>query len=285
MKTTIVYPNIVAALGGAERVDYSPRFAWIHLPGQPAPVRLPRASLPPFDEWSAFNLADAAGQPKPKPRKTRPEKFRIAESFRPLLTSLLTSTTCGEACWHAREPICRCECGGKNHGCLRTGDGSRPTRAAKIAGASYELAAVGTYANLAPLACNMNESRGWSMIDARAPEYRYHYTHKDTDPGAPARLRPASADQCARWEELAAWKGTRERPYLLWKRRDEPPGLFTYCPDDCARCAQHRATWAEEIAADKQPEPAPPAPTPAPTPPAPPAPPAAGALTQLAFLL
>lgn len=36
-----------------------------------------------------------------------------------MLEALYTEHTCGDACWHAHEDICRCSCGGRNHGCLR----------------------------------------------------------------------------------------------------------------------------------------------------------------------
>jgi hypothetical protein len=59
MKQTLVFPTITAALGGAQRVAYSARFAWItRANGQT--VRISRAKLPPVDQWTAFNLADAA---------------------------------------------------------------------------------------------------------------------------------------------------------------------------------------------------------------------------------
>lgn len=56
----IVFPNIVAALGGAEYVRYTARIVRVKLPGQPQPVRMLRSKLPPVDQWTAFNLADIA---------------------------------------------------------------------------------------------------------------------------------------------------------------------------------------------------------------------------------
>lgn len=163
------------------------------------------------------------------------------------LLSLLTDTTCGEACWHAREEVCRCECGGKNHGCLRTKGGEQPVRACRIAGFRYELVAVGKFSDLYTKAQAINEAGGFSSVDARMPEHRYHYTHKETEDGSPARLKPASAAQVEKWAELTAWKGKNaDRPYLLWKRTDAPAG--EYCPDACERCAAHRAKWAAVVA-------------------------------------
>lgn len=59
-----------------------------------------------------------------------------------LAFAILTQSTCGDACWHAREEICRCSCGGRNHGILRTEDGTRPQRTSKHDGHFYELVAV-----------------------------------------------------------------------------------------------------------------------------------------------
>ena len=53
----------------------------------------------------------------------------------------LTGATCGENCWEAVEDVCRCSCGGANHGVLR-GAGTRPERTAKIDGYRYRLIAV-----------------------------------------------------------------------------------------------------------------------------------------------
>lgn len=58
-----------------------------------------------------------------------------------LAFAILTGSTCGDACWHAREEVCRCSCGGKNHGILNHG-GERPKRTARIDGNLYELVAV-----------------------------------------------------------------------------------------------------------------------------------------------
>jgi hypothetical protein len=63
------------------------------------------------------------------------------ETVRALIFGVMTGSTCGDACWHAREEVCRCSCGGRNHGILTTG-GARPQRTARIEGQLYELVAV-----------------------------------------------------------------------------------------------------------------------------------------------
>lgn len=56
----LAFPNICAAIGGAQYVRYSARFAWIKLPGVEKEVRVSRSKLPTVDKWTSFNLADAA---------------------------------------------------------------------------------------------------------------------------------------------------------------------------------------------------------------------------------
>jgi len=133
--------------------------------------------------------------------------------------AILTSQTCGEPCWHAEEDICRCSCGGKNHGCLKDGNGKQPIRTRKIAGERYKLVAVGS--GCRELAQELN-GRQWKQVEkpfrdqnGRLHQYRYHW--RETDPGAPARVLFASQSEVDRWPELAAYKGQRERPCVCWE--------------------------------------------------------------------
>ena len=57
------------------------------------------------------------------------------------LFTVLTGHTCGDHCWHARELVCRCSCGGANHGIMLRG-GTRPQRTRKIGGNFYELVSI-----------------------------------------------------------------------------------------------------------------------------------------------
>lgn len=145
------------------------------------------------------------------------------------ITAYLTNKTCGEACWYAKEEICRCSCGGKNHGCLKREDGEQPQRTAMIDGVRYKLAAVGK-----------TEMYGEATIINKAAPKRqitstcaYHW--RETEPGAPARVKKASPSQLERWpelkahlEEITAIKARRHAPieymrvwpYLLWVRID-----------------------------------------------------------------
>jgi hypothetical protein len=137
------------------------------------------------------------------------------------MAALMSDQTCGEACWHAREDICRCSCGGLNHGCLKDKNGKTPARSAKIDGFPYVLKAVGRrelYSEAFHL--NSPEVVGYKGIIKVSDDLTYHYTWKETEPGAPARVKPASKAQKAGWRELTAYKDDKvwEYVYLLWVR-------------------------------------------------------------------
>ena len=156
---------------------------------------------------------------------------------------IMTSQTCGEACWHAREDVCRCSCGGKNHGCLSHG-GERPERTSKISGDVYLLQAVGKRRDISSDATRINREAGFSSVDK--PIYvieshgdktkadwdlareqgkdawvmQYCGIWRETDDGAPARIKNPTSNQL-NWSELAGWKDDREVA-LLWVRVTMP---------------------------------------------------------------
>lgn len=157
--------------------------------------------------------------------------------------AILTTQTCGESCWHAKEDVCRCSCGGRNHGCLNHG-GEKPERTAKIAGHMYRLLAVGhsrdLYAQASeinrrqwrsvekPTVCIDSHGANWTAAEIEAARQagkrisfnQYRYTWSETDEGAPARIKSASAAQ-RNWPELSGWKAERN-VYLLWERVQMP---------------------------------------------------------------
>jgi hypothetical protein len=142
----------------------------------------------------------------------------------PLLEAILTGSTCGDACWEAREDICRCSCHGKNHGCKR--DGRSAERTARIDGTMYRLAAVGE--GVHEQAEKINEAAGIDFRYASTSRERYYRN-------IPAKVRRATLGQVQRWAELAQyrcddWKTFKANnpdaapidwpgmhlPYLLW---------------------------------------------------------------------
>ena len=135
------------------------------------------------------------------------------------IEAFLTESTCSEACWHAREGVCRCSCGGKNHDCLRSADGVRPTRIAKIDGFRYELKAVGQ--DLYNEAAAINKAAGPKSSHTTMATFptkksiTYTYDWETNDKGAPARLKTATESQVNSWPELACY---RENIPDVWRK-------------------------------------------------------------------
>jgi hypothetical protein len=126
----------------------------------------------------------------------------------------------------------------------------RPVRTAKIDGERYRLAAVGMRSDVMPAATALN-GRQWRAVErptliigseSKGPDWtpatlaaaraagknawisQYRYSWSETDRGAPARVKYATRDQVARWEELKAWRGTPDERSvcLLWEREEMP---------------------------------------------------------------
>lgn len=125
--------------------------------------------------------------------------------------AFLTETTCGESCWHAKEEICRCSCGGKNHGILKTASGEQPTRQCKIDGRRYELLSVGTRIEIC-----VQETELYAAIGKSASWHKSYLGEYI--------VKYATIQQCEKWVELSEFKGLEYRdwftkaPVLLWKR-------------------------------------------------------------------
>ena len=146
----------------------------------------------------------------------------------PILQAIRTEQTCGDACWKAREDICRCSCAGRNHGCLRGKDGEQPARTRRVKEYFYQLAAVSAYDGKSCLA-DMNRPIHLleRQINKRAIatgiiEERTLWSkswHKDI--AFPVLVKTASEDEVNRWPELAAWREAGGwRPLTLWVRQD-----------------------------------------------------------------
>ena len=131
----------------------------------------------------------------------------------------LTNATCGDACWYAREDICRCSCGGKNHACLRGERGNRPERTRKLNGYMYQLAAVEApgasciAVGEAPLRDLKRHIMTGVMAEGLWERYKF-----DSTPGYPVKIKTASESEIKRWPELAAFRDGPWRPATVWVR-------------------------------------------------------------------
>lgn len=134
------------------------------------------------------------------------------------LIAIVTGATCGEACWSAREDVCRCSCGGINHGCRRAEGGQQPARTAKIRGHVYELVATGTYP-----AMEQEKREIEKRCKARGVGVKtnlgggYISLGLDNDPGYPVIRKAATDAQIANWPELAAARGINVETGLAWR--------------------------------------------------------------------
>ncbi len=136
------------------------------------------------------------------------------------MVTMMTATTCGAACWYAREEVCRCSCDGANHGVLLMG-GEQPRRNCRIQGQRYLLGMVGSY-----LDCE-KAMRDFGYSDAGRPfrkVYSNGYSYFLTgEPGGAAWRKVANDKQVASWPELtgcgrkAPWDSNAS---LLWLRED-----------------------------------------------------------------
>ena len=168
-----------------------------------------------------------------------------------LLEAILTAQTCGDACWRAREEVCRCSCDGANHGCLQSSDGVQPTRTSRISGKVFQLAAIGTYPQMesakhaveqAAKAAGYVRKAGYS---ADGTHGRYEYVQHV------AERTSASKSQVAKWVELAS---QRDVPFyaqardMLWIRVDvaEALDIDAILNQDMADRAERSAAYLAE---------------------------------------
>lgn len=149
-----------------------------------------------------------------------------------LLQAMITERTCGDACWHAREDICHCSCGGRNHGCLRTNDGEQPARTKRIQGAMYQLIAVETYSETECRAATKHPIYILQrMIDDNAIKaglFEWHElkgSKSFCDKPLPVYVKTASESEVNRWAELSQWRKGElalmfNKPLTVWIRAD-----------------------------------------------------------------
>ena len=115
----------------------------------------------------------------------------------------LTNHTCGIACWYARENICRCSCGGVNHGVLLVEGAEQPARQRKVKSQRYELEAV-----VEGWLDARNYCRELGVIDPTVASWRY------TQPEL--IMQSATKAQVTKWRELESFDAN-DRPYLIWR--------------------------------------------------------------------
>ncbi len=137
-----------------------------------------------------------------------------------------TQSTCGEACWEAREDICRCSCGGKNHGILRKG-GERPQRTRKMQQYRYTLQAVVVGYSAA--------CRAVRDLNSTVPDYDpWRWNPSGGDCGDPYTKQKAGRS-ALNWQEVDPfvdhWARSQNQDlyemmheiYLIWRRQDVTP--------------------------------------------------------------
>ena len=134
----------------------------------------------------------------------------------------LSDKTCGDACWRAREDVCRCACRGHNHGILRTADGAQPVRTRRIGGYVYELLAVEVPVPDTCRAATMRplEDQGREVVRQWIAQGKWDRHDWPSTPGYPVLLRTAGESEVRRWPELVAWRSHRARPLVSWIRQD-----------------------------------------------------------------
>ncbi len=166
-------------------------------------------------------------------------------------------TACGFACWEAREDVCRCSCGGRNHGISRKPSCAavaKPARqmvwenylwqldrvAKPVLWAEDQtggLAGNGVMADggklhrperLDVIARDLNTAKGVSFYGAATARKFWNaadFPHAITRTATPAQIKS--------WPELAAWRDPTisphsfafDRPALLWTRQDKETAL------------------------------------------------------------
>jgi len=147
-----------------------------------------------------------------------------------ILEALYTEQTCGDACWHAKEDICRCSCGGKNHGCLRTEDGEQPARTRRIKDMMYQLVAVSPSPDVCSCANDAYkpiDELHKSIIDRGIAEGKFtfgdiYYAEGYRMHALPCYTKTATDSEIKRWAELSMWRNTDKwfKPLTLWVRID-----------------------------------------------------------------
>ena len=133
----------------------------------------------------------------------------------------ITAQVCDLRCWMAVEDVCRCRCGGENHGIVR-GGGERPGRTKSVKGIYYTLIAVGSPKETFHI--ERDDYRGWQQeIGWKNAKEKGYYPQGRiiTNKATKAQLK---------WDEvqvnqnlITRYNGNQiDRTYLVWEREDTP---------------------------------------------------------------
>lgn len=154
------------------------------------------------------------------------------------MTGIFALVACGPACWEAKDDLCKCSCGGKNHGMHRhkrpgfeklkrqmvyqgfifeLADVSEPEETGK----DREGAALVRPVGLGDKAQEINKAAGIRFLFAHTA--REHFGEFPI-----AITRPVTEAQIKKWPELAKWRNVSPhsfalygRPSIMWVRRDD----------------------------------------------------------------
>ena len=147
-----------------------------------------------------------------------------------LIQAIYTERTCGDACWRAKDDICHCSCGGRNHGCLRGEHGEQPPRTKKIKGMMYQLIAVSPN----PEVCQCAND-AWRPIEDQLKTIEdraiktgvctygdLYYAEGYRWNNLPCYAKTPSDGEIERWAELTLWRNKTNfyKPLCLWLRVD-----------------------------------------------------------------
>ena len=123
-----------------------------------------------------------------------------------MVMGILGTGTCNLACWMAREPECRCQCGGKNHGIMLRG-GEHPQRTCQRKGRLFRLEAV---------------TSGWIKANDATHELAKAYNAAHGRPWwAEAAFMQHATGHILKWPEVANILAQEGDAYLVWVRAED----------------------------------------------------------------
>lgn len=132
--------------------------------------------------------------------------------------------TCSMACWMAQEDVCRCMCGGRNHGLMRYG-GEQPGRYRQRKGISYQLVAIAS-----GIRAYREADRLVRQLREAAPQlehFGFFYRDENEAFSEPVSGHALKWPECQPALDMAQtlMPYNSPKPYLVWARwQDSPAG-------------------------------------------------------------